>query len=362
MGLKEVSMELRRNPLAACGLLLALGGVAAAQNVISAKAGLINAADGDVFLADKQVKLKAGELTDLKAGEVLRTDEGRTEVLLTPGSYLRMLESSSFRLENAKLDDVRVTVLTGSAMVEVDELLDGNHLTVLVNGAEVALAKAGLYRFDTDPFRIRVYEGEANVTTASGQYTMKKSRQLLAADSGYAVSKFDTDDTDALYRWSRRRGEYIAMANRSSARMASAFASAWPGRMSGWYFNPYFGTMTFLPMAGSVYSPFGYYYYTPFTVYQAYVPAYHQQGSGRVSGVRGPATSPSAGFAQGPYGAGSVGSARLPSRSGEASFGYSSAPASSSGSVGSAAASASPRGGEGAGARGGGAASGGRHQ
>ncbi len=318
-----------------------------AQNAISARAGLVNVADGEVFLAGKAVAPKPSEIIQIGAGSVLRTGEGRAEILLTPGSFLRMPDQSAFTLDRTNLDDVCLTLTQGTILIEVAELLDGNTITVKLKDAEVRLARGGLYRFTDDPVGIRVYEGEAVVKTPDGEQRLKKSRQLTATATGWEPGKFDTDDTDALHRWSRRRSEYVAMANRSSARTASTFAGAWGGRSSGWLYNPYFGTMTFIPMLATAGSPFGFSYYTPFTVYRAYEPPRRQSeylgGGGGYSGSSG-------GFARGQYGDG----ASMPSRSASAPY-SGAAPAPAAGAAPSApAAPSSPRGGEGAGARGGG--------
>lgn len=260
-------------------LLLAAG--LSAQSMISAKAGLVNVADGEVYLAGKAVEPKASEIVQIARGDVLKTGEGRAEVLLTPGSFLRMTDESEFSLDRTDLEDVSLTLKRGTILIEIAEMLDGNLITVKMNDAEVQLGKTGIYRFTTDPMTVRIYEGEALMKTPAGETKLKKSRQMTASAAGWTASKFDTDDTDYLHRWSRRRSEYVAMANRSSAREASSFMGAWGGRTSGWYFNPYFGTFTFMPMFSTVGSPFGYMYYTPFTVYRAYQPDYGGGGGGR---------------------------------------------------------------------------------
>ena len=283
-------------------LLLAAG--LSAQNAISARAGLVNVADGDVFLAGKAVEPKPAEIIQIGRGELMKTGEGRAEVLLTPGSFLRMTEQSEFSLDRTDLEDVCLTLNRGTILIEVAELLDGNMITVKMDDAEVRLSKSGLYRFSSDPMTVRVYAGESVFKTAAGEQKLKKSRQMTASAEGWTAGRFDTDDTDYLHRWSRRRSEYVAMANRSSAREASSFLGSWGGRTSGWYFNPYFGTYTFMPMFSTVGSPFGYMYYTPYTIYRAYQPQPSYGGGG---GGRGASSGPA--FAGGISGGAGVRSA-----------------------------------------------------
>ncbi|MBA3974019.1 MAG: hypothetical protein C0504_07350 [Candidatus Solibacter sp.] len=328
--------------LAAIALLAP--GMLPAQNMISARAGLVNVADGEVLLAGKAVDPKPSEIVQIGRGEHLRTGEGRAEVLLTPGSFLRMSEQSEFSLDRTDLEDVSLTLKQGILLIEIAELLDGNLITVKMDDAEVRLSKAGLYRFSSDPMTVRVYDGEAVLKTSAGEQRLRKSRQMTASGDGWTAGRFDTDDTDYLHRWSRRRSEYVAMANRSSAREASSFVGAWGGRTSGWYFNPYFGTFTFMPMFAPVGSPFGFMYYTPFTIYRAYQPVYGGGGGGR-------------GASSGPVFAGGI-AGGAGERS--ASRGISSGGGGGIISTGASAPAASPAPSSGGGARGGAAGRGGR--
>lgn len=307
-----------------------------AQTAISAKAGMLNVADGDIYIGDRLYTPKASEIASIPKGEILRTSEGRAEVLLTPGAFARMADSSSFRLVNNELNDVTLQVLTGGVLVEVTELLDGNAIRLRTGDATATLKKAGLYRVDAEPeAKVRVYEGEALVVADDREYVVKGSRELVASAAGWSSLKFDSKDTDPLYRWAKRRSEYIAMANLSSARTAGGSRSSnsllGPGN---WFFNRWFGTYTYVPFSRTLMSPFGYAFYTPHTVYrvyappQVYAPSHGGGGSGWHNG----------GFASGPYGSG----VSLPGRSATASYGGGSmssggsAPAASAPSAGSA--------------------------
>ncbi|MCX7603214.1 MAG: hypothetical protein N2036_03980, partial [Bryobacteraceae bacterium] len=113
-------------PLAAAAALFALWPVSApAQQAISARAGLINVADGDVFLLDersgarKPFERKPTELVELREGQTLETDEGRAEILLTPGAFLRLGEAGAVRMISNRLTAVRVEVVRGAALIDV---------------------------------------------------------------------------------------------------------------------------------------------------------------------------------------------------------------------------------------------------
>ena len=69
-----------------------------AQYVISAHSGVIQVVEGSAYLNDKAVVTKFGQFPDIKNGQEFRTEQGRAEVLLTPGVFLRMGENSSIKM------------------------------------------------------------------------------------------------------------------------------------------------------------------------------------------------------------------------------------------------------------------------
>jgi hypothetical protein len=245
---------------------------------------MINVVDGDVYLVDakggepQRVQPKVSEFIDIKEGYTLKTTEGRSEVLLTPGAFLRMADDSSFRMISTRLTQVKMEMLTGSSLIDVTELIDGNEITVRQANASVAILKGGLYRFDSQPMRVRVYQGEAVVEVDGQKVTLRSGREMASGSNGWVQAKFDVKDTDALYRWAKRRSGYLAMANVSAARQAGTRSSFSQG---AWSFNPYFGFYTYLPWSDTLRNPFGYYYYTPSTVMAVYYPS-HQAGGGGV--------------------------------------------------------------------------------
>lgn len=258
---------------------LALAAPAAAQVAISAKAGMVHVADGEVFLAGKPLEMQPNSFPDIKEGQVMRTEEGRVEVLLAPGTFLRMGEHSAFKMISNRLIDTRVLIEKGSALIEVVELEEGNSLTVGVGDATVSVAKPGLYSLDTDPVRVRVWEGEVRVSGGDKAAVVKKGKELLASSEVWTARSFDREDTDALYRWARRRSSYVAKANVSAARQAERGLLKGSGS-GGWYFNPWLGMMTYIPFGDTFRSPFGYRFFTPWTVQTFYAPRPVYSGGG----------------------------------------------------------------------------------
>src|SRR5580693_8300692 len=141
-----------------------LGLPALAQSVISAHSGLVHFSDGAVFLDDQRVEQKAGKFGQMNNGSELRTEEGRAEVLLTPGTFLRVGANSSVRMVSNQLDDTRIELLRGSAVLDQgSDTLADTSVTVLYNLDEVHIKQPGRYRFDSQPPQVKVESGDAEV-------------------------------------------------------------------------------------------------------------------------------------------------------------------------------------------------------
>jgi hypothetical protein len=252
--------------------LAAMGAAAAlahGQSVISARSGVIHLAEGDVYLSDKLIVPKFGEFPEVKPGNVVRSEDGRVEVLLTPGVFLRMGANSSFRMVRNKLEDTQVELVAGGILVECAELLEDNAVTFRYKEYTITPRKAGLFRVDAVPGgELRVYEGEVLVAANGSEVKVKRGKEL-ALNGGLELAKFDPKVGDPLYRWSKRRAGNIALANLSAAKSLADSGRSW--RTGGWYYNPYFGLMTYIPF-GYINSPFGFGYYGPQTVHRVYAP------------------------------------------------------------------------------------------
>src|SRR5579872_5444960 len=255
-------------------LLFGLGPLASAQSVISAHSGVIHYVEGDVSVDGIPIHPKFAEFPDVKAGQVVATAEGRAEILLTPGVFLRMAENGSVRMLSNALADTRLEVVSGSVLVEVGELLEHNAISFETSGAHMELAKKGLYRIEASPASLRVFEGQARVTSGTETLIAHKGHQIDLDSAKLADTRFETKDTDAFYRWSSRRAEYVSAANVISARVTSNsdYGSSYTSNPGAWSWNPYFGMFTFLPSNGVYWSPFGSPFYSPAMVWTAYVP------------------------------------------------------------------------------------------
>ncbi len=294
-----------------------------AQNVISARSGLIHYAEGNVTLEGQKVKPKNGEFPIVEKGQTLATEDARAEVLLTPGVFLRLGSQSSFKMVSNLLSDTRLEVLSGTAIVEVDDMPKGNSVTLLYHDAKIIPLKHGLYRLDVSDNRFRVFDGEAQVVQ-NDQTAQVKAGHQIEFGSVFLASKFDRKYGDSLDSWAANRSQRIAQANLTSANMVSSGGGYSSYTSSNWVWNPYFGLFTFVPYSGFGYNPYGWTIYSPRTVsyYYAYQqPNYSNSGNaGNARITNGLSNSSNSGSVQGTAISSSIGSA-APMSAGAASVG-----------------------------------------
>jgi hypothetical protein len=249
----------------------------AQQQIISAQAGTVQYVEGTVYANGERVERKFGQFPSLRQGEELRTEDGRAEVLLTPGTFLRVSDHSSVRMLSNRLSDVRVEVLIGSIMVECDELLKDNAVSLVYQGDSIQLEKHGLYRLDTEPPQFRVYEGEAGIQSASGQTTLKAGKR---ADLGgvLVAQHFDRQlSIDDFYQWSSQRSSNLAYATITASQSVLNNGTSW--RSGGWMWSGLLDEYTYLPGAGLLYSPFGWGFWSPVYMGYYYTPVYNGGGA-----------------------------------------------------------------------------------
>jgi uncharacterized membrane protein YgcG len=264
--------------VAASALALSGSGLYA-QSVISAHSGVLHYYEGDVTIEGQAPHQRTGTFADVKEKQELQTQVGRAEVLLTPGVFLRLGENSGIRMDSNKLSDTEVTFLKGSAIVDFVEVTQGNSVKISYQDYAVTFVKRGIYRFDSEPAELKVYSGEAVVSHGGSSVTLKDGRALPFTPA-LVSEKFDNRTGDALYRWAKRRSEYIAVANLSAARkMNSSYASTGGG---SWYYNPYYSMFTYIPGRGILCDPFSGYacYYSPSSAYYYYYPPVRNTGGG----------------------------------------------------------------------------------
>jgi hypothetical protein len=123
------------------------------QAVISTRSGVVHFFEGTVTVAGQPLESHFGKFTSIPEGAELRTEQGRAEVLLTPGVFLRVGEKSAIRMVASALANTRVELLAGSAIVESAESAAGTSVTLMYKNWNMRQPHEGSYRVDSDPPR-----------------------------------------------------------------------------------------------------------------------------------------------------------------------------------------------------------------
>ena len=269
--------------------LVASGVVANAQErerfVISAKAGGINAVTGRTVHAQGNSDWEQLTIKDnLEAGDIVKTGgDGRVEMLLNPGSYLRVAENSEFELTNNSLDNLEVRLVRGTAIVEATGADDTEMMiNIITPHAKMAIVRRGLYRLKVVPGDVtELIVRKGRVLLADSQQTkVKDGRKLIFSGLTFSIAKLEKADKvkDDFDEWSKERAETIAQANRKlrSRDVNTLLASLndpWSFRSRGlWLYSPRYGCYTFLPFYYGWGSPYGNrysnYYFTGYYGYE----------------------------------------------------------------------------------------------
>jgi hypothetical protein len=232
-----------------------------AQAARTAVPGAVNYLEGQVSIDGNALDTKQIGEAGLRTNQVLTTGDGKAELLLSPGVFVRVGGHSELRMVSAELVDPRIEVLQGETMVEVDQKPKDVQIHIMARGAEASILKEGLYRFDADEGRVQVVDGKVRVTDNGQSKEFGKGKEVVLTGGPLKPVSFDRKATDELYRWSNVRSDYLAQANAATAR--NVYLGYAPFSGSGWYWNPYFTSWSWLPGDGFFYSPFGYPFYSP---------------------------------------------------------------------------------------------------
>jgi hypothetical protein len=236
--------------------------------------GTLNYVEGQASAGDQSLSAQSIGSVNLQPGEKLATQDGRAEILLTPGVFLRVGHNSSAQMVSSSLTNTEARLDKGQAMVEVAEIHKDNLLRIASDGATTQLLKDGLYGFDADHGQVRVFKGKALVQDNDQSVEVKGGREVNLNAETLKARKFDKKSYEQsdLYRFSDLRSQYLAEANANAARIYYAGGPGWYG--PGWYWDPFFASYTWIPGAGVLYSPFGWGFYSPTFFYGA--PIYYR--------------------------------------------------------------------------------------
>jgi FecR-like protein len=277
-------------------ILAALGpGKITAQHLISSKAGFVNRVDGKVYITrqdsqDNEAKENAALGSQMNDGDQISTESGSyVELLLNPGSYIRVNEKSEIRAVNTELTRVRFEVIRGSAMIEVGEVNKQEPLEIITPQGSFFIRKTGLQRLDVREGMtlLAVRQGEVQLGTLD-EVLNKKSYKIgrgkvaqLKGEPMPMLAKLDKDAVDEFDKWSFSRAEVLMAANQRALHSSSLNKGS---LAYGWLFDPFHRCYTYIPR-GSYWSPYGFGFFNSFnSCWDCYFPptgySYGYVGSG----------------------------------------------------------------------------------
>jgi hypothetical protein len=236
------------------------------QSVVSTHSGTIHYFEGSVYVDDKLLESHPGRFSSIPQSGVLRTQDGRAEVLLTPGVFVRVAERSAIRMLANALSNTRVELVAGSAIVDSAQLTPDTSVTLLCKNWSVRSHEEGVYRIDYDPPRLWVLKGEAEVSAgAREQAVLVKQGNDVPLEPVLVPEKSLDQPRDALSTWAEGRQQSISTDNAIAANIQD------PASLTAT--SPGYDAFTNFPMLGL--SSLGPGWTTPYDAFLIYQPGFN---------------------------------------------------------------------------------------
>lgn len=258
---------------------------------ISASAGGINFVSGGVEVrrAGQAEWRSVSVKDDMRSGDTARTGaDGRVEVLLNPGSYVRAGASTEFELVNSSLEELQLRLARGSAVVEATGYGETDlDIRIATPSTTVHIVRTGVYRLDVSPSGetvVSVQKGRALLGDGAAALLLKSGKVARVAGRVAAeVAKLDKKQRDDLDEWSRERGRELTKVNGTLASSQTnamlvnyGISDFWRAEFPGygiWMWSEQRRCFTFLPFFTGWRSPYGFSYgsfFSPYGYYNCY--------------------------------------------------------------------------------------------
>ena len=279
--------------------------------VISAKAGVVNLVEGEARILRAQPSAVSEMLLsgdELQSGDTVKTGaNGRAEILLNPGCYLRLGADSVFVFLYDNFTSDKLKLLQGSAVLEASAI--EGPILVETPKANFQIARGGLYRFNVGSdgkAAVAVRKGRVSV----GDTTIKEGKSAVVEGGTSVIAKLNKRDFDALDDWSKGRAKSLIAANSRLSDAGMRLTLGMTFMRNSWIYDPFCRCYTFLPFAGGFASPYGWDYpvCNPYGYY--YYPGRRSNNGGWAGGGGNGGGNPSSGVGSGSGGTSGGGSSR----------------------------------------------------
>ncbi len=177
---------------------------------IAARPGLLNYFEGHVSVNGNPLTSSSSDL--LNDGDQLNTENGKAELLLVPGVFLRLGDKSELFMVSVSSVSPRIELAQGEALIEVASLPYPSRIDVLDNRAVIKIKRAGLYRITAglNP-QLGVFAGLAEVAQDDKRIKVEAGKQTpLSGANVLSLEDLAPPDEDSLYDWSALRSETAA--------------------------------------------------------------------------------------------------------------------------------------------------------
>jgi FecR protein len=251
--------------------------------VISAKAGGVNYVEGKVAIVRKDGKSGLLLKSDtLEIGDKISTGaDGKAEILLNPGSFVRLGANAEFEFVSTDLENLKLKLSNGSAIFEV---YADDEFKVLLDlpKADIELTKSGVFRVDVladGSGKISVWKGK--VIVGDDKAEVKGGKSAIVSNKTTTIAKFDRDNKDEFDIWSQTRAKEASKINArlqkqalSNSLLNSFNRGGWNmyNTFGLWVFDRFTGRWCFLPFGSGWNSPYGYGY--GFDIWNCRMPQY----------------------------------------------------------------------------------------
>ncbi|HSW40060.1 MAG TPA: hypothetical protein VLL97_11275 [Acidobacteriota bacterium] len=178
-----------------------------AQQVISARAGMISHTEGQVCVG-APIRCDGNNWCELENGQRLQSGDGMAEMQLGPFASLWMGENGTLLMENNALSDTRVLIEEGSVFLEIMDAAIDQNISLRFRDAVITFRGAGLYRLDSEASLFRVYDGRADVVRGSQKESPRQGRAVTITDT-LNVSRFAVGEEDAFHAWVSGRSDVL---------------------------------------------------------------------------------------------------------------------------------------------------------
>jgi hypothetical protein len=209
------------------------------QGANPARPGTLNYVEGQASIDGRQVTAHSVGQAEVEPGQYLATADGKAEMLLTPGVFLRLDKNSMVKMIKPDLTHTEVSIEQGRAEVEADQLYPQNMILINQKGGQTQILKNGLYEFNLDANTVRTFDGKAAVYPGN--------------DLQSNVKPVDV-----------KGGKQITLAAQYAG---YGPAYGYGGFAPGWAWDASLYGYDWLPGGGPFFSPFGFGFYSPYYLY-----------------------------------------------------------------------------------------------